>query len=85
MAICGAETLSTTLDDELRVEARVLDLIHQVNTMRKAAALELTDRIRLTLPRSDADLLQHERWIKDEVLAVEIGTDSVAEPRIAKV
>jgi isoleucyl-tRNA synthetase len=77
--------LSTALDDELRVEARVLDLIHQVNTMRKEAGLELTDRIRLTLPRSDADLLEHEEWIKDEVLAVEIGTDSIAEPSIAKV
>ena len=62
--------LSTELDDELRLEARVLDLIHRVNTMRREAGLELTDRIRLTLPQSDADLLQHEQWIKDEVLAV---------------
>jgi isoleucyl-tRNA synthetase len=78
--------LSTELDDELRVEGRVLDLIHQVNTMRKDAGLELTDRIRLTLPQSDADLLEHEQWIKDEVLAVEIRTDSVAtEPRIERV
>jgi isoleucyl-tRNA synthetase len=77
--------LSTELDDELRVEGRVLDLIHQVNTMRKGAGLELTDRIRLTLPQSDADLLEHEQWIKEDVLAVEIGIDSVAaEPQIAK-
>src|SRR5439155_25663534 len=59
--------VSTELDDELRLEARVLDLIHQVNTMRKDAGLELTDRITLTLPETDADLLQHEQWIKDEV------------------
>jgi hypothetical protein len=39
----------------------------------------------LTLPQADADLLQHEQWIKDEVLATEIRTDSVAEPVIAKV
>jgi isoleucyl-tRNA synthetase len=76
--------LSTELDDELRVEARVLDLIHRVNTMRKEAGLALTDRIRLTLPESDADLLQHEQWIKDEVLAVEIRTDTVAEPQIER-
>jgi isoleucyl-tRNA synthetase len=77
--------LDTTVDAELELERRVYDLIRRVNTMRKDAGLELTDRIRLTLPESDADLLQHEQWIKDEVLAVEIRTDGVAEPQIAKV
>src|SRR5439155_1695136 len=77
--------LSTELDDELLLEGRVFDLIHLVNTKRKDAGLELTDRITLTLPESDADLLAHEQWIKDEVLAVEIRTDGVAEPQIAKV
>jgi isoleucyl-tRNA synthetase len=77
--------LSTELDDELRLEARVLDLIHRVNTMRKESGLELTDRIKLTLPESDEDLLAHEQWIKDEVLAVEIRTDGVREPQISKV
>ena len=77
--------LATELDDELRLEGRVLDLIHQINTMRKDAGLALTDRIRVTLPRSDADLLAHESWIKEEVLATEIGTDGISEPQIAKV
>jgi isoleucyl-tRNA synthetase len=77
--------VSTELDDELLLEGRVLDLIHLVNTKRKDAGLELTDRIRLTLPAADADLLAHEQRIKDEVLAVEIRTDGVAEPEIAKV
>jgi isoleucyl-tRNA synthetase len=76
--------LSTELDDELVLEGRVFDLIHRVNTMRKEAGLELTDRITLTLPQADADLLAHEQWIKDEVLAVEIRTNGVAEPQIAK-
>jgi isoleucyl-tRNA synthetase len=76
--------VSTELDDELRLEARVLDLIHRVNTMRKDAGLELTDRITLTLPQSDADLLQHGDWIKHEVLATEIRADGSAEPVIAK-
>ena len=77
--------IETKLDEELRLEGRVLDLIHHVNTKRKEAGLELTDRIELKLPESDADLLAHEQWIKDEVLAVEIHTDGVAEPQIAKV
>jgi isoleucyl-tRNA synthetase len=77
--------VTTELDDELRLEGRVLDLIHQLNTMRKDAGLALTDRIRVTLPESDADLLRHVDWIKEEVLATEVSTDSVAEPQIAKV
>jgi len=77
--------VTTELDDELRLEGRVLDLIHTLNTMRKEAGLELTDRIRVTLPEADADLLQHEGRIKEEVLATEIRTDGVTEPQIAKV
>jgi isoleucyl-tRNA synthetase len=76
--------LTTELDDELRLEARVLDLIHTLNMMRKDAGLELTDRIRVTIPESDADLLQHETWIKEEVLATEIQTDGVPAPEIGK-
>jgi hypothetical protein len=53
--------------------------------MRKDAGLALTDRIRVTLPESDSDLLQHEAWIKDEVLATEIRADVDAEPQITKV
>jgi isoleucyl-tRNA synthetase len=77
--------MTTELDDELRREGRVYELIHRVNTMRKDAGLELTDRIRLTLPAADADLLEHTDWIKDEVLATEVATDSVSEPKIWKV
>ncbi len=74
--------VTTELDDELRLEGRVLDLIHQLNSMRKDAGLALTDRIRVTLPASLADLLEHADWIKEEVLATEIATDSVSEPEI---
>jgi isoleucyl-tRNA synthetase len=77
--------VTTELDDELRLEARVLDLIHRLNSMRKDAGLALTDRISVTLPESDADLLAHEAWIKDEVLATEIRTDGISEPQISKV
>jgi isoleucyl-tRNA synthetase len=78
--------LDTALDPELELEARVLDLIHQINSMRKEQGLELTDRIRITLPSAQSGLLQHEDWIKQETLAVEIATDGgSAEPEIAKV
>jgi len=77
--------LATSLDPELELEALVLDLIHQINAMRKEQGLELTDRIRITLPAAQTELLQHEDWIKQETLAVEIETDGgAAEPQIAK-
>jgi isoleucyl-tRNA synthetase len=77
--------LDTQLDDELRVEGRVLDLIHQLNLKRREAGLELTDRIVVTLPAGYAALLEHEDWIKSEVLATEIRVDGgSAEPQITK-
>jgi isoleucyl-tRNA synthetase len=77
--------LDTGLDAELELEGRVLDLIHRLNTMRKDAGLELTDRIVVTLPESEADLLRHADWIKEETLAVAIDADGGApEPKISK-
>jgi len=64
--------LDTTLDDELRQERRVYELIHKVNTMRKEAGLGLSDRIGLWLPKSDKDLLVYGDWIAAEVLAVSV-------------
>jgi len=88
-AVAGADgvtvALDTALDPELELEGRVLDLIHELNSMRKQAGLELTDRIVVTLPESASDLLAHEDWIKEEVLAVEIRADGGSgEPEIAK-
>jgi isoleucyl-tRNA synthetase len=77
--------LDTELDPELELEGRALDLIHRLNTMRKEAGFELTDRIVVTLPEDQSDLLQHADRIKEEVLALEIRTDGRAgEPQIAK-
>jgi isoleucyl-tRNA synthetase len=77
--------VDTRLDDELVLEGRVLDLIHRLNTMRREAGLELTDRIVVTLPASESDLLEHAEWIKGEVLATEIRLDGgSAEPEIAR-
>jgi isoleucyl-tRNA synthetase len=76
--------ITTGLDDELRLEGRALDLIHQLNTMRKEAGLALTDRIRVVVPESDADLLEYEDRIKDEVLATDVVVGKVTEPQITK-
>ncbi|MGH3072558.1 MAG: isoleucine--tRNA ligase [Gaiellaceae bacterium] len=78
--------LDTSLDAELELEGRVYDLIHTLNSMRKEQGLELTDRIAVTLPSADADLVErHAEWIKAEVLAVSLETDGVEAPQIAKV
>jgi isoleucyl-tRNA synthetase len=88
-AVASAEgvtvALDTELDPELELEALVLDLIHVINAMRREQGLELTDRIRITLPASQRELLRHEDWIKQETLAVEIEIDGpIADPQIAK-
>jgi len=64
------------LDDELRREGRVLDLIRTINVMRKDAGLAITDRIVVTLASSDADLVSaHADRIKQETLAVDLRVD----------
>jgi isoleucyl-tRNA synthetase len=67
--------LDTHVDEELRREGRVLELIHLVNSKRKEAGLELTDRIHLRIPAGDADLLEHAQWIEAETLAVDLQAD----------
>jgi len=77
--------LDMSLDDELLLEGRVYELIHRVNSMRKDEGLEVTDRIVLTLPATESELVaQHGDWIKDEVLAVEIRVDGASGLSIAK-
>jgi isoleucyl-tRNA synthetase len=67
--------LDTTVDDELRREMRVYELIHAVNNMRKEAGLGLSDRIVLHLPAADKDLLGYRDWLGGEVLAVSVEAD----------
>jgi isoleucyl-tRNA synthetase len=76
--------LDLHLDDELRRRGRVYDIVHAVNTMRKDEGLELTDRIRLTIPETDRDLLEHSDWIARETLAVAVDADG-GELRLEKV
>jgi isoleucyl-tRNA synthetase len=77
--------LDTDLDDELRLEGRVFELIRKLNERRKALGFELTDRIHVRLPTAMADLLRYADWIGGEVLAESIQTDDAAtEPVIVK-
>ena len=80
LAVASAEgvtvALELGLDDELLLEGRGYDLIRHVNSLRRDEGLELTDRIVLTLPSTESELVErHGDWIKDEVLAVEIRLD----------
>jgi isoleucyl-tRNA synthetase len=72
--------LDTSLDDELLLEGRLYDRIHEVNVLRRESGLEITDRIRLWIP--DADLVEHfgDR-IAAETLAIEV---QVGELRLEK-
>jgi isoleucyl-tRNA synthetase len=76
--------LDTHVDEALARELRVYELIHLVNTMRKQAGLELTDRIALTIPAADADLMEHADWIKAETLAVSLALGAGDAPAIVK-
>ena len=79
-----AVALATDIDEELRLEGRAYDLIHMLNAMRRQAGFELTDRIAVTLPRGQEELLRHADWIKREVLATRLDIGDVDEPEIAK-
>ena len=74
----------TTLTDELRQEARVYEVIHAVNGLRKDRGFEISDRIELTLPADDADLLAFGDRIKAETLAVSLAAagDVIALERV---
>jgi isoleucyl-tRNA synthetase len=76
--------LDTTVDDELERERRVYELIRRVNTLRKDSGLALSDRIVLTIPPGDRDLLEHADWIKAETLAVSLEAGGDDSPVIAK-
>ncbi len=68
--------IDPTLDDELIMEGRALELIRALNDQRKQEGLELTDRIVLRLPPKHADLVDAYRdRIAGEVLAMAIEVD----------
>jgi isoleucyl-tRNA synthetase len=73
-----AVALQLELDDDLRREGLAREIVHAVQNARKAAGLEITDRIALTLS-GDPDLLQaaqaHQDYLANEVLATSISYD----------
>lgn len=65
--------VETALDDELLLEGRAYDLIRAVNQLRKDEGYQLTDRIVLTVPSAEADVVAaHRDWVAREVLATDV-------------
>jgi isoleucyl-tRNA synthetase len=81
-----AVALQLELDDELRREGLAREIVHAVQNARKAAGLEITDRIELGLG-GDEELLaaarEHQPYIAGEVLATSVAFDAT-EGTIAK-
>jgi isoleucyl-tRNA synthetase len=70
-----AVAVDTTLDEELRSEGLVREFAHRIQTLRKNAEFDVTDRIRLyweLSPGLMAAAKRHERFIREEVLAEEV-------------
>jgi isoleucyl-tRNA synthetase len=82
-----AVALQLELDDELRREGHAREIVHAVQNARKAAGLDISDRIALTLG-GDEELLaaarEHEAYIASEVLATstDYGATDGAEAKI---
>ena len=70
-----AVALELALDDDLRREGLAREVVHAVQSARKAAGLAVEDRIALTLD-GDAELMDaaraHEPYVAGETLAVEV-------------
>ena len=70
--------LQLELDDELRREGLAREIVHAVQTARRDAGLEITDRIELSLA-GDGELLdaarEHQAYIAGEVLATSLSCD----------
>jgi len=70
-----AVAVDTTLDEELKAEGLVREFAHRIQTLRKGAEFEVTDRIRVywdLSPGLAQACTRHERFIRDEVLAEEV-------------
>jgi isoleucyl-tRNA synthetase len=74
-----AVALALELDDELRAEGLAREIVHAVQNARKAAGLDVSDRIELALS-GDEELLaaarEHESYIAGETLASAVGYDA---------
>jgi isoleucyl-tRNA synthetase len=74
-----AVALQLELDDELRREGLAREIVHAVQSARKGAGLDISDRIELNLG-GEEELLsaarEHEAYIAGEVLATSVAYDA---------
>ncbi|HYP47103.1 MAG TPA: isoleucine--tRNA ligase [Thermoleophilaceae bacterium] len=77
-----AVALNLELDEELRREGLAREVVHAVQVARKAAGLNVEDRIALTLG-GDGELIaaarSHEGYVAGETLATSVGYDGAGE------
>ncbi|MGH2973406.1 MAG: isoleucine--tRNA ligase [Solirubrobacterales bacterium] len=74
-----AVALQLGLDDDLRREGLAREIVHAVQNARKAAGLDISDRIELSLGGDDellAAARAHEPYIAGEVLATSVAYDA---------
>jgi isoleucyl-tRNA synthetase len=74
-----AVALQLELDEELRREGLAREIVHAVQNARKAAGLDISDRIELNLG-GDEELIaaarEHELYVAGEVLATSVAYDA---------
>ncbi|MCB1119078.1 MAG: isoleucine--tRNA ligase, partial [Chlamydiia bacterium] len=73
--------LDTTLSDDLLIEGLAREIVNKVNTMRRDAQFEVTDRISLVLDTTERVKQAykiHGDYIRNEVLATSISFDACA-------
>ena len=80
-----AVALQLELDDELRREGLAREIVHAVQNARKAAGLDISDRIELSLD-GDEELLaaarEYEPYLAGEVLATSVAYDAADSPPV---
>jgi isoleucyl-tRNA synthetase len=80
-----AVALQLELDDELRREGLAREVVHAVQNARKAAGLDISDRIELALGGDEellAAALAHEPYVAGEVLATSVAYDAPGGPAV---
>jgi isoleucyl-tRNA synthetase len=83
-----AVALELTLDDALRREGLAREVVHAVQSARRDAGLDISDRIVLRLGGDDellAAARKHEVYLSGEVLAVEVHYDGNGQGDIARI
>ena len=71
--------LDTTLNDELLLEGLAREIVNKVNTMRRDAGYDVSDRIKMTIDTNEKVKACFDLWkdyITNEVLAIEVIFES---------